>query len=700
MTTSLPDVLATPPWVPARKRKKLVLETPPPRPERLVTRDDAAIRAQARTTQIPHANDRYAELAQEQRDEEILTLIASRGILPIYCAHYLSEAALILALERAEWRFIAHYRIAQVGLERFGLAMIEPLIQAFSRAPGPVHECLRDIDSPRVAALYADKAPAVALEWFQRYPETAGALLVPIALTGPAKDAVRAKKQIASLVREGHEDAIFRAARSFGEDAAEELRILLLPPPLPTRPPALPAFFDPRALPAPRLRDGVPLAPEHVERLGQLLALLPLEAARTAIASVHSACEGASLGDFARALVERWVAAEAPTKEKWVLLAAALLGDDLVAHQLAANIATWAAEGHHPRSAAGVEALRELGTDVALAHLARFAEKSKVKPLKKRARLELDAYREEHGLDEDALADRLVPDLGFDARGELALSYGPRAFRVVFDESLKAALRDGDKPLRSLPRAAATDDAALVDRALATWTAVKTESKTLVEAQVRRLERAMCKRRRWSTEAFTTRLHRHPLLQHVARRLVWGAFQGRTGPGSLLATFRIAEDGTLSDASDAATELPRSAQIGIVHALDLGPELAGRWGEVFGDYEIVQPFPQLAREVRHLTEAERAAATLDRFAGTKVEGSRFFGLRHRGWEPDYGFVKRLATGHSVTLATTPGVEFLASKPEDQLLGTVKVSGDGDATFGTLDVLEASEMLRDLEMLTR
>ncbi|HSO40263.1 MAG TPA: DUF4132 domain-containing protein, partial [Labilithrix sp.] len=480
----------------------------------------------------------------------------------------------------------------------------------------------------------------------------------------------------------------------------EELRILLLPPPLPARPPALPSFFDGAALPAPRLRDsGAPLGPEHVERLGQLLALLPLEAARSAVASVHSACEPSSLGDFARALVERWVAHDAPTKEKWVLLAAALLGDDLVAHQLASSIATWAAEGHHARAAAGAEALRELGTDVALSHLSRFAEKSKAKGLKKRARFELDAFREEHGLDEDALADRLVPDLGFDARGELTLSYGPRSFRVVFDETLKATLTDGDRPLRSLPKVVATDDSTLAERATATWAAVKTESKVLVEAQVRRLERAMCQRRRWTAERFATYLHRHPLLQHVARRLVWGAFDGTA---TLLTTFRVAEDGSLSDASDAASELPRGAQIGLVHPVDLGAELAARWGNVFGDYEIVQPFPQLAREVRALTAEEQASATLKRFEGTRVEGSRFFGLRHRGWELiDYGLGKRLAGGRVASLETQPGLEFLASRPADQTLGAVTLRGSApDQAFGALDPLEASEVIRDLEMLTR
>ena len=123
---------------------------------------------------------------------------------------------------------------------------------------------------------------------------------------------------------------------------------------------------------------------------------------------------------------------------------------------------------------------------------------------------------------------------------------------------------------------------------------------------------------------------------------------------------------------------------------------------MFGDYEIVQPFPQLAREVRALTAEEQASATLSRFEGTKVEGSRFFGLRHRGWELiDYGLGKRLASGRVASLETQPGLEFLASRPADQTLGVVTLRGSApDQAFGALDPLEASEVIRDLEMLTR
>ncbi|MDB4997905.1 MAG: molybdate metabolism regulator, partial [Myxococcaceae bacterium] len=331
----------------------------------------------------------------------------------------------------------------------------------------------------------------------------------------------------------------------------------------------------------------------------------------------------------------------------------------------------------------------------------------KAKALKKRAAAALDEYRETHALSADALADRLVPDLDFDARGELVLDYGPRQFRVVFDETLKATLRDGDKPVKSIPRAQPTDDEAKVARAQATWAAIKTETKTLMEAQARRLERAMCARRRWSREEFTKYLHRHPLMQHLARRLVWGAFDRA---GALLATFRVAEDGSFASGDDAAFELGEAHQaIGIVHPLALGPAACAAWGDLFGDYQIVQPFPQLARELYTLTPAESMGAKLTRFEGTPIAGGRFFSLKHRGWDfsEDYDLGKKLSDGSSVHLATEPGLGFLVEKPEDQTLGVVTLehfywqdASPRAETFGALDPIDVSEVLRDIELLKR
>ncbi|MFG2003668.1 DUF4132 domain-containing protein [Spirillospora sp. NPDC048911] len=55
------------------------------------------------------------------------------------------------------------------------------------------------------------------------------------------------------------------------------------------------------------------------------------------------------------------------------------------------------------------------------------------------------------------------------------------------------------------------------------------------------------------------------------------------------------------------------------------------WAEVFDDYEIVQPFPQLSRPTYVLTEDERAGTELERFHDVTVAIGRLIGMERRGW---------------------------------------------------------------------
>ena len=56
------------------------------------------------------------------------------------------------------------------------------------------------------------------------------------------------------------------------------------------------------------------------------------------------------------------------------------------------------------------------------------------------------------------------------------------------------------------------------------------------------------------------------------------------------------------------------------------------WGEVFGDYEIIPPFPQLGRPVHRLEPGEAEAREITRFADVKVPGvSVAGGLEKAGW---------------------------------------------------------------------
>jgi len=201
------------------------------------------------------------------------------------------------------------------------------------------------------------------------------------------------------------------------------------------------------------------------------------------------------------------------------------------------------------------------------------------------------AIRAQRGDEQQVLA-----DLGLDASGTLVLDFGPRSFRVVFDESLKPAVLDETKKrLPDLPKPKQTDDAEKAKEATDTWKALKKDAKVLAAGQLLRLEVAMCAQRRWATPVFRRFLVDHPLLAHVVRRLLWGTYDGA---GQLASTFRVEEDSSFADAQDGTIDLASDASVGIVHRLDLDDAAAGAWGQIFADYEVLQPFAQTPRAGR------------------------------------------------------------------------------------------------------
>src|SRR5204863_4660248 len=93
------------------------------------------------------------------------------------------------------------------------------------------------------------------------------------------------------------------------------------------------------------------------------------------------------------------------------------------------------------------------------------------------------------------------------------------------------------------------------------FAALKKDLRSVADDQIRRLERAMVTQRRWSTAEFRELIVGHPLLWHIARRLVWVSDDGRS--------FRLAEDRTLADAHDDTLTLDDRARVGIAHPLHL-----------------------------------------------------------------------------------------------------------------------------------
>lgn len=605
---------------------------------------------------------------------------------------------------------------------RFGLGALPLLLRVVPRRLSSLAPLLMPYVDARVARHMADWAvrlkstATAARSWFERHGVRAAPLLVPDAV-GRAGTARRAAEQALLLIAGLHGDAVVsEAAEGYGEKAAAAVARLLAADPLeralPTTMPELPQWADPALLPQLAVASGGALPAESVRHLLTMLAVSAPGEPYPGLAEAVRAVDAASAAEFAWALFEQWRAALLPAKENWALHALGLLGDDGTVHRLAPVIRAWPGENAHHRAVEGLDVLAAIGSDAALLQLHTIAQRVRFKALKARATEKIAEVAAGLGLTGEQLSDRLVPDLGLDADGSTVVDYGSRTFAVGFDAQLRPYVRDGDGKLRKdLPKPGVRDDAELAPAERKRFSALKKEVRAIASDQVRRLETAMLTDRSWTAREFAELFVGHPLVGHLARRLVW-----LSEADGVATAFRVTEDGGFADVGGEAFVLPEGATVRLPHPLRLG-EAVTRWSEVFATYAIVQPFPQLGRPVYALTEAEAAGHRLSRFEGFKVPTGKVLGLERYGWQrgnPEDNGVerwisKRLGDGCHLVIALGGGIAVGAVDiyPE-QTLETVWLdvepddywhSRRHDLRFDALDAVTASELLADLTALT-
>lgn len=589
---------------------------------------------------------------------------------------------------------------------RFGVDALPAILDAARRKPKHNLEPLLPFASTEVALLLADVSArlastrAVANRWFLRHPGVAARALVPPAL-GKAGRARRQAERILRLVAaSGAETEVRAAAAAYGHAAAAGVDALLRTDPLevlPSRIPVLPAWLDPRLLPPLRLPDGRVLPVESAGHVCTVLALSTLEEPYAGVDVVRATCDPASLEAFVWAMFERWGDADHPTKERWVFTALGLIGSDVTVERLVPLLDRWPSHGAQARAVLGLDILGAIGTDRALMHLDRFARKAKTSMLRAGAQQRIEAIAAARELTPEQLADRLVPDFDLDADGRMTLDYGPRTFTVGFDEQLRPFTADeAGKRLKTLPKPGARDDAEKAAAGYERFAELKRTVRTIAAEQIRRFEHAMVWQRRWTAAELATLFVAHPLLRHLVRRVVWGVYDAE---GALVGAFRIAEDGTYADADDDPCEVAGDATVGVAHPLELGKG----WAEVFADYAILQPFPQLGRETYDSVEP------LGAFVGRATTGGRALSLQSRGWsfdDADRGgdsLGRPLPGSAQAHIRFEPGMEFMGGFDPDatQTVRDLGVHGPGGpAGLAGLSPVARSELLRDLNHVLR
>jgi hypothetical protein len=430
---------------------------------------------------------------------------------------------------------------------------------------------------------------------------------LPYALGEPGRDRRVVEAAIRGITVHHGRDAVVEAAAHHGGEAVRAMKVLRYPPGRHGM------RFPLGGLPRVLLRDrrrALPAA--SVEHLVTLLSWLdperPRRMVQEAIEEVVEACDPGSLADFAWGLYQ----AESDSltlAARWgswasdgVRYALERFGDDRTAARLADVVARWSSRQvrvAYSRRAAALRVFTALGSDAALRMLDRLgreaADQTRIGPGAREAMREI---AERRGLTGERLAARLVPDFGLDAEGGMTFDYGPRGFRVGFDERLRPYVIDADGERHaSLPKPGPKDDKALATAAREHFAEMREEAPVIAADEIGRLEEAMLTGGTWTVEDFRAAYLDHPLLFHIARRLVWSA-GGRS--------FRIAEDRGLADVDDRPFTLPEDGEVSLPHPPQLGGA-HGAWTQVFAAHAILQPFPQLGRPVFRLAEEERAA---------------------------------------------------------------------------------------------
>lgn len=551
--------------------------------------------------------------------------------------------------------------------------------------------------APRMARVAARRKGSrrEALAWIERHPRIAALGLVPDAV-GPRGEArTDAEAALRHLVGRGHGAVIQSVGARYGGEVARVVDALVTKDPLAldATAPKPPPFLDLERLPEIRLATGERLERSASAALAEMLQVAPLDPPYAGVERVREACDPASLVAFANGLLDQWALADAPGRHVWMLHAVVHFSSADGERRVARLAREWA-RSSADKAIRACGALAAIATDAALMHLAHIAETTRFEALKTEAKHLLEEAAAARGLTVDELGDRTVPDLGLAPDGTMRFVFDGLTLVARLDEFLVPTLFDeAGAPQKSFPRASKSDSAERV-AARERWGELRKDLEAIADRQLRRLERAMRRGRAWTTEDFRGVVLGRPLVAHVARRLVWSA------DGTL---FRVAEDGSFADLEDRVFEPAPGATIRIGHPAR--EKALPAWSTVLADYEILQPFEQVGRKVFAIRDDEREAVELARCGGAKIAARKILGtLESRGWRrssPGYVDVYVMdarrtdGTLVEVSVPLSPGIEM-------DLLDSATTVGAptvaGGLSFGQIDAVSFSELVRDLEAL--
>ncbi|MCG7497481.1 DUF4132 domain-containing protein [Vibrio sp. Of7-15] len=320
-------------------------------------------------------------------------------------------------------------------------------------------------------------------------------------------------------------------------------------------------------------------------------------------------------------------AGEKEARLGWVLFSAALLGDDEVMSELGKNLDDEARSGASAAAFYKVQILARHGSQSALSWLDHWTRKAKSQGLKHRTINALDDIAAEKGISRDEIADSVASDLGFNDQGQQNFAFGERTLLLTLQDDGAITLSLDGKTLKSAPATRKSDDADELKQRRSELSAYRKQIKQAFANAQARLEQAMITGRIFNQRIFSQTWGSNALLAYLARRVVW-CFSTESED----IYVRLDESNQFVDINDDEVVWPEGATLTVMHPLNSTSEICQQWQEIFDDYEIEPPFPQLARLVFTVPDDEKSLRSVKRYKKTTFSTSRLrTKMERRGW---------------------------------------------------------------------
>lgn len=341
---------------------------------------------------------------------------------------------------------------------------------------------------------------------------------------------------------------------------------------------------------------------------------------------LYAALDRAACADSALALLQAFLGSPQDAADRWVMVVAALTGDDRLVPVLRKAILDWADKSRGKLAEYAAQALALLGTEAALMVVDSLSVRfrSKNKNIGQAAADAFTAAAEARGVTVEELGDLVVPWLGFEPGKPRLIETSKGQVEARIDVELKLAFRDvkSGKAMSKLPAGASAEVQAEFKTLAATL-------KEAVKAQMLRIETLLVRQFRWPVNRWQQLYLAHPLLRPFTQRLVWGWWDAA---GELRTTFRALDDGSLSDVEDNAVTLPAEGNVSLVHPLDLSDEARSAWIQHLVDYDVIPPFAQLDRPVIRCKPEEAGTKFGKQVEGADVNAMTFRSRAEKlGW---------------------------------------------------------------------